>query len=122
MRKSSPRVSGSSRSPSSRAGGPQPRRSTADPGSAPFSGFLERDQARQQRQRSRRRTLVISLGVHAVVLVVVLLYSVFQVDELFGPSVGVKVMRHSQLPKGVLAPPPAVDPATIIPGEPRPTR
>lgn len=105
--------------------GPAKRRSQVDPNAAPFSSFLERDQDRQKRQRSRQRTIVISVGLHVAVFAAVIGYSVFQVDELFSPSVEVKVMRASQLPKGVLPPPPAVppvDPALVIPGEGPPAK
>jgi hypothetical protein len=87
-----------------------PRRVAARPSGAPFSDFLERDQARQRRDRSRRRTFAISLGIHLLALVVVLAYSLYQVDELFGPSVEVKVMDPSKLPPGVLHPMPFVPP------------
>ncbi len=95
-----------------------PRRSGADPNTAPFSSFLERDDYRQKRGTGRRRMFVISLGVHVVALAALLVYSVFDIEELFTPSVGVKMIRTSQLPPGVLpegpvAPPP--DPALALP-------
>lgn len=93
----------------------EPRRPARRPeGVAPFSDYLERDQQRQRRERSRRRTIIISIGVHVVALAAVLLYSTFQVDELFSPSVGVKIMTGAKLPPGVRTagpPPPPADPA-----------
>jgi hypothetical protein len=83
------------------------RAAAHDFGGAPFSRFLERDQARQKRDRRRRVTLAVSLGIHVVALVALIGYSVFQVDELFSPSVEVKIMRTSKLPPGVVTPLPA---------------
>jgi hypothetical protein len=86
--------------PPGRRGRPQ-RRSKADPNQPPFSGFLERDAAREGRERGRRRTLLISLGVHVLVFAGLLVYSLMQVDELTGPSVEVKLFTPSKLPPGV---------------------
>ncbi|HEY0706878.1 MAG TPA: hypothetical protein VGG33_08780 [Polyangia bacterium] len=83
-----------------------------DAGGAPFARFLERDEARQKRDRRRRLTLAVSLGVHVVALLALVVYSVFQVDELFSPSVEVKIMRTSKLPPGVMTP---------LPPQPEPT-
>jgi hypothetical protein len=87
-----------------------PRRVTAQAPASPFSDFLERDRARQRRDRSRRRTFFISLGIHVFALLAVLIYSLYDVDELFSPSVEVKVMDPSKLPPGVLKPEPFVPP------------
>jgi hypothetical protein len=90
----------------------------ADPNAAPFSSFLERDKARQKREQSRRRTILISIGVHVLAVVAVLLYSFYDVDELYGPTVGVKVMRAKDLPPGVTSREisvPAPDPALVPP-------
>ena len=95
---------------------PRPAVVTGSVGAAPFSGFLERDQYRQKRQRGRRRTFVISLGVHVLAVAILVFYSVYQVDELFGPIVGVKVMRPDKLPPGVLTRlSPAATPAPVAP-------
>lgn len=92
-----------------------PRRVSAVPHETPFSSFLDRDLARQRRARSRRRTLFISVGIHVLALVAVLFYSFYQVDELFGPSVEVRVMDPSKLPPGVLHPRPFVAPVSSPP-------
>ena len=94
------------RAPRNRKAAPRRR----DPNVSPFSAFLERDQLRQQRARSRRRTIAISLAVHAVAVLAVLLYSFYQVDELFSPSVEVKVMSPNKLPPGVIHTQPFVPP------------
>lgn len=88
------------------------RAASRDAGGAPFARFLERDEARQKRDRRRRLTLAVSLGVHVVALLALVVYSVFQVDELFSPSVEVKIMRTSKLPPGVMTP---------LPPQPEPT-
>jgi hypothetical protein len=77
------------------------RRSKADPNLPPFSDFLERDAVREGRERGRRRTLLISLGVHVLVFAGLLVYSLMQVDELTGPSVEVKLFTPGKLPPGV---------------------
>jgi hypothetical protein len=87
-----------------------PRRVAAQPPASPFSAFLERDLARRKRDRSRRRTLLISIGIHVVAFIAVLVYSFFQVDELFSPSVEVRVMDAKKLPPGVLHPRPFTPP------------
>jgi hypothetical protein len=94
-----------------------PRR--LDPNVSPFSAFLERDKLRLQRARARRRTIIISLGVHALAVLAVVLYSFYQVDELFSPSVEVKVMSASKLPPGVIHPQPFVPPRPA-PAAPKP--
>jgi len=65
---------------------------------APLSSFFERDAQRQKRWRSRRNTLVISLAIHVVGLAVLLLYAFWPVEELWSPSVKVKLFRPSQVP------------------------
>ncbi|HEY0711112.1 MAG TPA: hypothetical protein VGF45_00440 [Polyangia bacterium] len=88
------------------------RAAARDADGAPFSRFLERDRARQKRDRRRRLTLGVSLGIHVIGLLALIGYSVFQVDELFSPSVEVKMMRTSQLPPGVVTPLPPPPPPT----------
>ena len=84
-----------------RAGRTAPRRRAADPDRAPFSSFLERDQDRVRRKRNRRRTIFISVGFHVVVFAALLVYSLLNVEELFGPSVEVKIFTPGKLPAGV---------------------
>jgi hypothetical protein len=81
----------------------------ADPNQAPFSGYLERDALRQSRGKGRRRTLVISIAIHVVVFGSLLVYSLFQVDELWAPSVEVKVFAPGKLPPGVRSPKPPAE-------------
>jgi hypothetical protein len=90
----------------------QPRapRGKPDPNQPPFSGYLERDALRQSRGKGRRRTLVISITIHVVVFGSLLLYSLFQVDELWAPSVEVKVFSPAKLPAGVKDPRPTSAP------------
>ncbi len=65
---------------------------------APFVGFFERDALRQDRRRGRRRTVIVSLAIHGVVLGALVGYSVWHVDELWGPSVKVKVFAPAAAP------------------------
>ena len=81
------------------------RRPAAHPGPA-FSSFLERDALRERRRKSRRNTLVISLLVHGLALAALVVYSLWDVDELWGPSVKVKVYSRSAAPAALLAPTP----------------
>ena len=74
-------------------------------GDAPFSGFLERDQERGARRQKRRRTVVISVAVHVFALAAVLVYSLWDVDELWGPSVGVKMFTPDKAPPAAHANP-----------------
>ena len=85
---------------------PRAARGKPDPSQAPFSGYLERDALRQSREKGRRRTLVISIAIHVVVFASLLVYSLFQVDELWAPSVKVKVFSPAKLPPGVNDPRP----------------
>jgi hypothetical protein len=80
---------------------PRAARGTAGPNHPPFTGYLERDALRKARDKGRRRTLVISVAVHVVVFAGLLVYSLFQVDELWSPSVEVKVFSPAKLPPGV---------------------
>jgi len=73
------------------------RRPAAHQGPA-FASFLERDAVREKRRKSRRNTLIISLLVHSLALAAVVGYSLWDVDELFGPSVKVKVYSRSAAP------------------------
>ena len=72
---------------------------------AAFTSFLERDAMRERRRRSRRRTLVVSVLVHVVALGTLVFLSFWQVDELWSPSVEVKMFSPAALPPGVSARP-----------------
>jgi hypothetical protein len=67
------------------------------PGPA-FASFLERDATRERRRKSRRNTLIISLLVHGVAVAALVIYSLWNVDQLWGPTVGVKVYSKSAAP------------------------
>jgi hypothetical protein len=97
-----------------------------DPNRPPFSSFLERDAAREQKERRRRRMLLLSLGFHVVAVVVLVFFSFWNVDELFGPSVKVTVYSAAKAPRearpapsalesapGAVAPAPAPAPAPV---------
>jgi hypothetical protein len=56
-----------------------------------FQAFFERDAMRERRRRSRRNTLILSIMVHAVALLALVVYSFWRVEELWSPSVPVKV-------------------------------
>jgi hypothetical protein len=71
-----------------------------------FSGFLERDAFREKRRRSRRNTLIISLLVHGLAVGTLVLYSMWDVEQLWGPSVKVKVYSRSAAPPAASAMPP----------------
>jgi hypothetical protein len=76
-----------------------------------FSSFLERDALREKRRKSRRNTLIVSLVVHGIALGGLLVYSLWDVDQLWGPSVKVKVYSQKAVPAAVAAPaPPAPSP------------
>jgi hypothetical protein len=77
-----------------------------------FETFFERDALRQKRKAGRRRTLVLSVLVHVVALGSLVVYTVWHVDELFGPSVEVKMFRPSAVPG---APPAPASPAPPAP-------
>ena len=98
---------------------PRTARGQADPTHPPFTGYLERDALRKSRELGRRRTLVISIAVHVLVFASLLVYSLFQVDELWAPSVEVKVFSPGKLPAGVNKPRPP-DPGDL-PGNPATT-
>lgn len=67
-----------------------------------FSSFLERDALREKRRKSRRNTLVISLLVHGLALAAVVVYSMWDVEELWGPQVKVKVYSRAKAPPAAL--------------------
>jgi hypothetical protein len=67
-----------------------------------FSSFLERDALREKRRKSRRNTLVISLLVHGLAVAMLVLYSMWDVDQLIGPSVSVKVYSKSKAPRAAV--------------------
>ena len=100
-------------SPSGRR--PRAAQGKADPNHPPFTGFLERDALRQSREQGRRRTFIISVAVHVVVFAGLLVYSLFQVDELWSPTVEVKVFAPAKLPPGVQHPKP---PTPAVPPQP----
>jgi hypothetical protein len=81
------------------------RRSASRPQGPAFASFLERDALRAKRQKSRRNTLIISLLVHGLAVAAVVLYSLWDVDELFGPSVKVKVYSRSAAPPAAISAP-----------------
>ena len=83
------------------------QRRKADPDRPPFSTFLDRDADRQKRDRKRNRTLAFSLALHVVAVGAILAYSFLNVDELFGPSVEVKIFTPAKLPAGVKPLPPS---------------
>jgi hypothetical protein len=70
---------------------PTPRRG----GQVAFQSFFERDAMRQRRGRSRRNTLILSLALHALAVLSLVVYSVWRVDELWTPSVAVKVYSQA---------------------------
>jgi hypothetical protein len=67
-----------------------------------FASFLERDAAREARRKSRRTTVIISLLVHGLAVAALIVYSLWDVDQLFGPSVSVKVYSKSGAPKAAV--------------------
>jgi hypothetical protein len=85
------------------------------PGQRPvFESFFERDALRESRRRGRHRTLMISLAVHVVALLALVIVTFWQVDELWEPSVKVRVYTRTTLPPGtpveMVAPPVAPAP------------
>lgn len=64
-----------------------------------FAGVLERDALRQRRSRSRRNTLIVSLLIHGLAVLSLVGWSLWNVDELWTPSVEVKVFSPSTLPQ-----------------------
>jgi hypothetical protein len=81
------------------------RRPVRAPEGPAFSSFLERDASRERRRRSRRNTLVISLLIHGLAVAALVVYSLWDVDELWGPQVHVKVFAPSKVPPAVLLTP-----------------
>jgi hypothetical protein len=79
-----------------------PNRRRAPTQGPAFSSFLERDALREKRRTSRRNTLIISLLVHGLALAVLVIYSMWDVDQLFGPSVSVKVYSRGKAPKAAV--------------------
>ena len=79
-----------------------------------FSSFFERNALRDKRRKSRRNMIIISLVVHAVALLAVVVYSMWETDELWTPSVGVKMYSRSAAAAVHLAPTP-VAPAAPVP-------
>jgi hypothetical protein len=72
---------------------------------AAFSSYLERDALREKRRRSRRNTLLLSLIVHGLALTVLVIYSLWDVEELWAPPVKVKIYGKKAVPAEVLAVP-----------------
>jgi hypothetical protein len=85
---------------------PSHRRRAPNQGPA-FSSFLERDALREKRKKSRRNTLIVSLLVHGLAVAMLVLYSMWDVDELLGPSVSVKVYSKSKAPRAAVEMPTA---------------
>jgi hypothetical protein len=85
-------------------------RRLAQPSEA-FASFFERNTLRDKRRRSRRNMIIISLVVHALALAAVVVYSMWDTDELWAPSVGVKMFSRSAPPPGVHLPPTPPTPA-----------
>ena len=67
-------------------------------GGTPFASFMERHKDREHRARGKRRMLLISLGVHIAVFGMVWLFSAWQVDELFGRRVEVRLSQQAPEP------------------------
>jgi hypothetical protein len=110
---STPEAAPTSTAPAERQ--PRAARGKADPNHPPFTGYLERDALRLSREKGRRRTLVISVAIHVVVFGSLLVYSLFQVDELWSPSVEVKVFSPAKLPPGVKDVKPVSPPKPVAP-------
>jgi hypothetical protein len=72
-----------------------------------FQAFFDRDALREKRRRTRRYTLIASLALHGVAILALVVYSLWRVDELWTPSVQVKVYSRKAAPPGVLTPLPA---------------
>jgi hypothetical protein len=86
-----------------------PERSRAPRGraeAAPFQGFFEREQLRRERGRYTRKIVLASILVHVVVFAALAIWALWRVDELFGPSVEVKMYgAHApRVPRAVAAP------------------
>lgn len=77
------------------------RKRRPDPNRPPFSAYLDRDAYREVRRRGRRRTILLSLAIHAVAVLAVLAFSLFEVDELWAPAVGVTLMNVHTVPSAV---------------------
>jgi hypothetical protein len=63
-----------------------------------FASFLERDAYREQRRRGRRRTIAISVALHVLAAAVILFLSVWDVEELWAPSVPVTMFGRLPAP------------------------
>lgn len=72
----------------------------------PFQGFFEREQLRRERGRYTRKILLASIAVHVVVFAALGAWALWRTDELFGPSVEVKVFRAGapNVPRAVAVP------------------
>jgi hypothetical protein len=82
--------------------------SSQEPPRRAFASFFERD-AFRRKQRRGRTTFIVSIALHAVALIALAVYSLLDVDELWGPSVKVKVYSRQSAPAEALnpVPPPA---------------
>jgi len=69
-----------------------------------FQAFFERDALREKRGRARRFRLILSLAVHGVAILALIVYSLWRVDELWSPSVQVKVYSRKAAPPEALTP------------------
>jgi hypothetical protein len=67
-----------------------------------FSSFFERNAVREARRKRRRRTLLVSIGIHVAVIVGLIVYSLWHVDELWSPSVSVSIFSPAQAPADVV--------------------
>lgn len=92
--------------PSQRYPGPSrrpPRAALRGRASGPaFENFFERDASRARRRRGRNRIIVASVAIHVIAFTLLLVLSFWEVDELPGPSVDVKMFAPGQVPARVL--------------------
>ena len=77
----------------------EPETSTAAPATpadkAAFLSFFERNERRERQRRGRRRVWVASITIHLVALSALAFLSLWQVEELWTPTVKVTVFSRS---------------------------